>query len=334
MKKTFLIIGIFLILGSVGWYGYNRSTQAEEKPLQTAPVEFGNLKIAFSIDGKTSIERRDLKYTVSGKVAHIAVQEGQEVQKGQYLMALDTQDVQKNLERDLKDYLIARNTFDQTAQVTYPNGALTDTIKRTLENSQYSLDKSVLDVEIKNVALRESYLYAPIEGIVSAIAIKEGEATNTQNGGVVLTITKPGSLTFEAFAEDTEALKIKKEQTSVITLDAIPGILFPSEINFISNLATIDQNGISSYKIRLTITDTKGYELLDGMSGSVQFITKQKTGVLSIPNGAVYRNNSQSFARVLNGSNTEERNIVTGFTDGKRVEIVSGLKKGDIVILP
>ena len=126
-------------------------------------------------------------------------------------MALDSQDVQKNLDKTLKDYMITRNNFDQTSQVTYADKIVTDTIRRALENNQYNLDKSVMDVDLKSIALKESYLYSPIEGTVSAINYKEGETVNSQNAVAAVTITKPGAISFEAMAEDTDILKINKD---------------------------------------------------------------------------------------------------------------------------
>lgn len=298
-------------------------------------AKIGDLKISFAIDGKTQIERRDLKFTVSGKVSHIAVKEGDSVKKWQYLMALDTQDVQKNLQKDLKDYLITRNNFEQTTQVTYPNGALTDTIKRVLENNQYTLDKSVLDVEVQNIALRESYLYSPIDGVVAAINFKEGETTSTQSTtSVAATIVKPGSLTFEAYAEDAEVLKINADQKISIKIDSLPNVVFPANTQYISDIATVDANDLSTYKITALITDTKGYKILDGMTGQIIFTTKEKNNVLIIPNNSVFREGGKSFTYVQStDKNIKKVEISTGFTDGKNVEVVSGLKAGDTVVI-
>jgi RND family efflux transporter MFP subunit len=335
MSKNIIIsLGVGLVLITTGVVAFLKLRPAKVVEQKTATAKMGTLKIAFSIDGKTVIERRDPKFTVSGKVVHIAVKEGQEVKRGQYLMALDTRDVQKNLEKDLKDYLVTRNTFDQTKEVTYPQGALTDTIKRALQNSQYGLDKSVLDVEIRDIALKESYLYSPIDGVVSSLGIKEGETVNTQNSSSIITITKPGSLTFDAYAEDTDVLKINKEQKTLVMLDAISNVTFPSKVEFISNLATVDVNGLSSYKVSATIMDTKGYPLLDGMAGTIQFITKEKSGILIIPNGAVSRKNNVSYVLKKTNNTVSETVVETGFTDGKEVEVVSGLGTGDTVIIP
>lgn len=335
-KKLLAFLIISILVGSGLFLNSYLNTPPKVTP-KTTVVKQGALKIAFTIDGKTALERRDLKFTVNGKVSNIAVKEGQVVKRGQYLMSLDTQDVQKNLQKDLKDYLITRNSFEQTTQVTYPSGSYVDdkdTIKRVLQNTQYSLDKSVLDVEIRNIALKESSLYSPIDGVVSAINIKQGESTNTQNSVFVITITKPNSLYFEAFAEDTEVLKINKEQKTLVKLDAISNITFSSQVEFISNLATVDQNGLSTYKVRAVIPDQKSYSLLDGMSGQIQFITKEKSGILIIPNSSVFRENNLSYVnKVINGLPTKTE-IQTGFTDGKEVEVILGLNQGDEIAVP
>ncbi len=335
MKIKVAVIITILIILSIPPYFYFRQSRSTSNTseLQTATVRRGDLKIAFAIDGSTSIDRRDLKFTVNGKVSKIAVKEGQLVKKGQLLIALDTQDVQKNLDRTLKDYMIARNNFDQTSQVTYADEIITDTIRRALDNNQYNLDKAVFDVDLRNIALKESYLYAPIEGLVSAINIKEAETTNTQSSTPVLTITTPGSIYFEAMAEDTEVLKINSDQQVSVKIDSIPNVTFPAQTDFISNLASIDTNGLATYKIKATITDPLSYNLLDGMSGQIIFTTKQQNNILIVPNQAVYRDSGFSYVNLVLNNQIQKTQVETGFTDAKEVEIISGLKQGDIVQL-
>ena len=332
-KKLIVIILAGLVTLAAGYFVITKYLVKPKLEIKTAVAKKGNLKISFAIDGNTLIERRDLKFNVSGKVFKVYVKEGQEVKKGQLLATLDATDVAKNLERDLRDYSIARNNFDETTKVTYPNGATTDTLMRILQNTQYTLDKSVLDVEIRNEALKESKLYSPIAGVVSVINIKDGETVNTSSANPIVTVTVPGSLVFEAYGEDTEILKIDKNQKTNITIDAIPTVNFPSQIDFISNLATIDTNGLASYKVRAVISDMRDYKILDGMAGQIEFVTKEKDGIIVIPNTAIFRKESKSFLNLLIDGKSQEKNVETGFTDGKEVEIVSGLNVGDTVIL-
>lgn len=334
MRKKIILSLVVASLCLASYFAVAKYRSTPETELKIATVKKDDLKIGFTIDGKTVIEKRDLKFNVSGKVAEIKVKEGQSVKKGQLLALLDSSDVQKNLERDLKDYLIARNTFDQTNEVTYPDGAANDTLKRILENTQFNLDKSVLDVEIRNETIKESRLYSPMSGVVSIINIKEGEIASSQNTNPIMTITTPGSLVFEAYAEDTEVLKISKEQMTKIRIDAIPNVSFGSELDFISNLATIDANGLASYKVRATMKELREYNILDGMPGQIEFITKEKLGVMTVPNTAIVRRENKGYVRkILDGKITEVV-VETGFTDGKNVETISGLAVGESVLIP
>jgi RND family efflux transporter MFP subunit len=334
MTKKLIVIILVGLTGLVsGYFVITRYLVKPKLEIKTAVAKKDNLKISFAIDGNTLIERRDLKFNVSGKVSKVYVKEGQEVKKGQLLVSLDATDVAKNLERDLRDYSIARNNFDETTKVTYPDGATTDTLMRILQNTQYTLDKSVLDVEIQNEALRASKLYSPIAGIVSVVNTKDGETVNTSSANPIVTVTVPGSLVFEAYGEDTEILKIDKNQKTNITIDAIPTVSFPSQVDFISNLATIDTNGLASYKIRAVMSDLRDYKILDGMAGQIEFVTKEKNGVTVVPNTAIFRKDNKSFVNLLIDGKSQEKNVETGFTDGKEVEIVSGLNVGDTVIL-
>ena len=135
-------------------------------------------------------------------------------------------------------------------------------------------------------------------------------------------------------AEDIDVLKINSEQKVEVKVDSIPNVIFPAQVDFISNLPTIDQNGLAAYKVRVKITDTKDYKLLDGMSGQAVFITKEKENILVVPNKAVFRENNNSFVTLKSGDIQTKTKITTGFTDGKEVEVVSGLNIGDMVVLP
>ena len=70
------------------------------------------------------------------------------------------------------------------------------------------------------------------------------------------------------------------------------------------------------------------------MAGQIQFITKEKSGILIIPNGAVYRKNNISYVTKLEDKKTKEIVVETGFTDGKEVEVSSGLNQDDVIIIP
>ena len=118
--------------------------------------------------GKTKAKKSvDLKFQTSGKLTWVGVKEGDRVTAYQAIASLDSREVQKNLEKALRDYSSERNDFEETWRVTYkgmknPDTALTDTVKRILEKNQWDLEKAVLDVELKHLSLEYSSLLSPI----------------------------------------------------------------------------------------------------------------------------------------------------------------------------
>jgi hypothetical protein len=70
------------------------------------------------------------------------------------------------------------------------------------------------------------------------------------------------------------------------------------------------------------------------MSGSAVIATQEKTGVLAVPNRAIKRQGEDQIVEVVIDGDLETRIIRTGITDGEKTEILSGLKEGDLVVVP
>ena len=70
------------------------------------------------------------------------------------------------------------------------------------------------------------------------------------------------------------------------------------------------------------------------MSGDVTFITRQKPAVLYVSNQSIINESGKQYVKIK-GEDGEPKliEIVTGFSDGSNVEVLSGLKEGDIVLI-
>jgi membrane fusion protein, multidrug efflux system len=334
-KKTIIISTIFaaIAIAIPIWYQVDKNKQSDQK-IVTAKAVKTDLKIAFSIDGSLEVDRYEPSFSIAGKVSQVLVKEGDTIKKGQWLATLDAQDAQKNLEKTLKDYSIERNDFSELSQVTYADSVVTDTVKRILEKNQWNLDKAVLDVELKDLAIKQSRVISPIEGVVAQINIKQGDVVSTQNQTPIATIIKPDSLSFIAFAEEDDALRITSDQKITLVLDAYKNEIFPAKLTFLSPISQTDTNGLSSYKVSIEIENPNNLKIMDGMEGSASFVAKEVKNVISIPNKAVYREGSQSYLDIIDiNKNITKTPIQTGFTDGKNVEVKEGLAVGQEVIL-
>jgi macrolide-specific efflux system membrane fusion protein len=69
------------------------------------------------------------------------------------------------------------------------------------------------------------------------------------------------------------------------------------------------------------------------MSANIDIITREKKGVLLVPNKSIDRTGQdQGTVSVLNGEKVEPRQVVLGSTDGIQTEVVSGLQDGDVIL--
>jgi membrane fusion protein (multidrug efflux system) len=330
-RYRYLLIGLLLLVVSSPLIVRALKPAAPTEAEQTVKVTKGNVAVSFSVDGQTILDQRDLSFEIAGIVRDVLVDEGDEVKPYQTIAYLDTREAQKNLELKMRDYLSTRNDFDEMSEVTYPDATIVDdTIRRILEKNQWNLESSVLDVELKDLALKQSYLSSPIEGIVASLSLQPGELASTSK--VAATIVKPDSLVVEAYLEDIEALKVKDEMLVRIIFEALPDDEFLGHITYLSPLATTDENGLSTYRLVVTLDET-GQTLLDGMAGELEIISKEVEGVLKLPNSAIKREDGQSlvYSRDENG-NLASHVVELGFTNGKEVEIKSGLELGNSVI--
>jgi len=74
--------------------------------------------------------------------------------------------------------------------------------------------------------------------------------------------------------------------------------------------------------------------LVQGMYAEISLVLAHKDAALSIPLQAVVRNGSEATVLVVNAQNRlEERRIQLGLESNNQVEVLSGLKEGDRVLI-
>ena len=73
------------------------------------------------------------------------------------------------------------------------------------------------------------------------------------------------------------------------------------------------------------------FRLREGLTVTVSITSEQKNDILLVPNKAITSRSGRSYVQVVSGTQTTEKQIQTGITDGQNTEVVSGLNEGDVV---
>lgn len=334
VKKRWYIVLVIAIF--VGGYLYtSMTTQTKAKVEKTYTVNKQVLTDTLSLSGSIDAdEQANLRFQSSGRLSWVGVKEGDYVQKYQGIAALDQREVQNNLKQYLNDYMTARWSYDQAVDDNKDQHAygisqqLRDEAGRLIEKAQFNLNNSVLDVELKQLAIEYSYLSTPIEGIV----VKATTATagvNVTPTSAEFTIINPKTLFFSATADQTDVVKLKDGMQGEIVLDPYPDDKITGEIKSIAFTPKAGETG-TVYEIKMPLDSTKANYRL-GMTGDVNFDLEGKKAVLAIPTAAIQTENDKKFIykKITNGR--VKTYIKIGEVLDGQTEITSGLKEGDVI---
>jgi len=158
---------------------------------------------------------------------------------------------------------------------------------------------------------------------------KKGDIILADDSDPFVVILNNNTLFIEVNIEEADISKLIVGQKAYATFDALDELELEGEISFISLTSETSNNGIVTYLVRVIFENASDYQIREGMTAFVDFITSEVKDVLVVPVGAVKNVNGQPSIEKINNEWVE---VVTGFTDGKYVEVISGLSSDDKIL--
>lgn len=329
-KKRYKLILVLLLLSGlavliVPRYFYVQN-QAETQKTQLKKTM---VRQTLTLSGEIAAEEKvSLQFQTSGRLSWVGVKEGDWVKRYQAVAQLDTREVRKNLDKYLKSYLDTRWDFDQTRDDN-KDKIVTDKIKRILEQSQFDLDKSVLDVELQNLAVEFATLTTPISGVVTKVDAPYA-GVNITPSTARFEVINPETYYFELTADQADAVKLKPDTKTKITLDALADEEMGGLVGRISYTPKSGETG-TAYSVHVDLPQVASLsgQLRLGMTGDAVFSLKEKSGVLALPGKFIKSDAKGQY--VLVGDKKAKTYVQVGLEGDDVTEIVSGLTEGDVI---
>src|SRR6202046_2504451 len=209
-----------------------------------------------------------------------------------------------------KDQLIAKQEFDAN-KATYDSAvAALNASKAQVEQARAARDQSRDNMNQNEAVLkhtkdilRKTTYTAPIDGIVSYIAVRVGEnvVPGIQNaeGSNLMTISDMSVVTAEVKVDETDITNVRQGQPAEVTIDALPGKTFKGHVSQVGELAILRTSGQAAttqttantqeardFKVVVTIDNAPG-SIRPGLSSTAKIQTAQKQAVLTIPIQAI-----------------------------------------------
>lgn len=198
-----------------------------------------------------------------------------------------------------------------------------------LASARSQLTSAAISVDKAKYNVDQATLTSPIDGVISMLNYKKGDIILSDSAKTMATIINNDTLFIEANIEEADVSKLKVGDKAEVTFDAVDGLDLTGEISFISLTSQTSSNGIVTYLVRIILSNTGATPIREGMTASIDFVTAEALGVLTAPVAAVHNIGGKPSVELADGTIV---NVTTGFTDGKKVEIMSGLKEGDMIV--
>ncbi len=220
--------------------------------------------------------------------------------------------------------------------------------------------------------LGRTTIYAPADGTISVLNVELGErvlGTQQMAGTEILRVANLNNMEVEVDVNENDIVKIKVGNEAKVEVDAYLKKQFKGIVTSISNSAssTLTADQVTNFKVKIRILKESYQDLLEGkpatyspfrpgMTATVDIITKTRAHVLSVPISSVVVKSDTTAVKgykvedkdekksapksdkklecvfVKVGDKAKIRIIKTGIQDDTNIEVLTGLKEGDVVI--
>lgn len=298
-------------------------------PIDTQTITYGNIAQTVSgsgvVDSKTTA---NLTFPIGGRLTYLGVKKGDYVTAGQTIAALDLRSVQKNLQDDLIDYNKQRLVFDATQKANNnhtPQDALSDAMKQALQNNQYDLDKTILSVEIQDLAKLNSILTTPISGIVTRADVDSSGVT--VSAATTFTVSDPNNFVFDIDMDEADIGKVIIGQNINISFDSYPDDIVRLTVTSVDFASHATSTGGTAYTVEATLPNQNGKYRI-GMNGDADIVIAQQKHVLTLPLSALVNEDS---VLVKNGKKYKKVKVTLGLRNDTDAQILGGVGQGDVI---
>lgn len=149
-----------------------------------------------------------------------------------------------------------------------------------------------------NDVLQKRSSYAPLDGVVTNLPVRQGETVvpglQNQTGTIIMTIADMSLITAEVKVDETDIVNVALGQSADVTIDAIPNKTFKGHVTEIGNTAILRSTGVAASQSAISSQEAKDFkvvvaldnppdEIRPGLSCTAKVTTATRQNILTIP---------------------------------------------------
>jgi len=305
-----LIVVILIVVGVV------RGKRGNLTEVTVAEVETADLVSKVSANGRIEAQRKvDLSADVMGQIVNLGVEEGDVVERGDFLLQIDRtrlaadtagaeasiralfsdrEGARANLAEAQANFERARSNFEQNiiarAELDRARAAL-DSAAAAVRGIENRIDQARANLSSAQNTLSKTTITAPMSGIVTSRPVDEGEVavigTMNNPGTVLMTISDMSVVEAVMEVDETDVPSVRVGQPATVTIDAYPNRTFQGAVTSVgSSPITQSLTGASTEAINFEVKiqlENPPEGVRPGFSASAEIVTGRRDKATAIP---------------------------------------------------
>ncbi|MEO8239205.1 MAG: efflux RND transporter periplasmic adaptor subunit [Flavobacterium sp.] len=279
------------------------------------------VSVSGNIEGNKTVR---LGFMVAGKINQINVDEGQNVNNGQLVATLDPTNY--SIAKEIAD-VQAGEANDQynRLKIMHDRNSISESDFKKID---FSLKGAKAQQKLQGKNLSDTKLFAPLNGILLQKLAEPGEIVAT--GTPILVVSDISKVKVNAYIPENQLSQINIGQQATVYIGALDETFTGkvAEVGGIADAAT------RAFTIKIEVQNPKRL-IRPGMIAEISLPSSKETKTISVPaNAILHTPEGQSFVFIADKEKGQafQRNISLGSINADRIEIISGVSVGEILI--
>ena len=297
--------------------------KVENIPVSVEIVKKGTLSENVIASGTLEAsEFLNLVSETQGKIVKIYKEKGDRVAAGDVIAKVDDEVISANVLTAEANYAQFEKDVDRLTRLAEENAVT----KRDLEQTTIGLKKAKADLITARKALGNTSIKSPISGYINSDNITVGQLLN--NGTSVCEIVNNSELKLNIKITEREVYKIALGQTVDVQLSVFPGKKFAGKITAIAEKA----DAAMKFNVEITLNNDESAHLKSGLYAEALLPVKNDETII-IKKLSIVGSMQNPIVYVAQNGKAVKRELVTGQSNDKQIEVLKGLADGEQVII-
>jgi membrane fusion protein, multidrug efflux system len=267
-------------------------------------------------------EATELHPEVAGRITSILFSEGTQVNKGTLLVKLYDADLQAQLKKIQVQLAIAQKTEERQKQLLQINGIS----QQDYDLSQLNVFNLQADIEILKTSIAKTEIRAPFSGKIGFRNVSLGAYVTPAT--IIASIREVQQLKLEFALQEKYTSKIHIGDIVQFNID---GNAKNYTAKIIATESNIEQSS-RSLLVKAIVINTD-QSIVSGAFANVVFNLGKNETALMIPSQAIIPQVKNKKVLVVRDGLASLEVVTTGIRDTTKVEITSGIKSGDTILV-